>query len=68
MVLCLPASPARTLNPPAPCPGCATAAYPALQRNVDTIERSVAKLEERLAHEKEKFGKYDQELQEHEAR
>lgn len=39
-----------------------------LQKNVEKIEGNLAKLEERLAHEKEKFQEYDVELKQHEER
>lgn len=39
-----------------------------LQKNVAKIEGNLEKLEERLAHEKEKFQEYDVVLKQHEER
>lgn len=59
--------------PTPPAAGAAAAAYaPAmlrtLQKNVAKIEGNLEKLEERLAHEKEKFQEYDVVLKQHEER
>lgn len=50
----------------ADCPTACPAAP--LQRNVEKIESNLARLEERLAHEKEKFREYDVVLKQHEER
>ena len=39
-----------------------------LQHNVELIESNLARLEERLGHEKEKFAQFDVVLKEHEER
>ena len=39
-----------------------------LQRNVDKIESNIRELEEKLAHEKEKFKDYDTVLKEREGK
>lgn len=54
------------------CPGCCQSRHLSLpsplQHNVEKIESNVARLEERLGHEKAKFAQYDVVLKEHEAR